>query len=161
MLVTINTDASYLPLEKVGGWAFWIRSDDFVFKKFGYFKEPLNDPLEAELFAVINALAYLSNQGIRCTKIIVNTDCYPAIDFLNKKTVSRLRKIKIGSVPLLVYYNNLITKLLGHNSKNIEYRHVKAHTAITNARSFINDWCDARAKEQAKLKKILKNDCQK
>ena len=30
---------------------------------------------------------------------------------------------------------------------NFEFRHVKAHNGVPDARSFINDWCDKEARK--------------
>lgn len=120
MNITINTDASFCPKTKVGGYAFWITSDLGRIKHSNIFNGVLNNPSEAEMKCIINAVYFLSKKiDIANHNIIVNTDCTSAIKAL------RIRFPKIS------------------------FRHVKGHQkGSLDKRSFVNNWCDAAAKER-------------
>lgn len=47
-LVTINTDAGFYTIEKIGSYAYWIKGDNLFLKGSGVFKEKCTSPLDAE-----------------------------------------------------------------------------------------------------------------
>lgn len=144
MLVTINTDASWHPTEKIGAFAFWAVSDIFKIQKAGYFRDPCKDPTEAEAKAILNAIHVItsSHQGI--TRIIFNTDS------LNAKAIFENDRKHINRFGL--HWG----KSLRHKFRKIfkeydgsfkfEFRHVKAHSGKDDKRSYVNEWCDTNAK---------------
>lgn len=135
--LTINTDASFSLEQKVGGYAFYIKCDDFLIKKGGILKD-VNNSLEAELMAIGNAIAILLPREISRFKwVIINTDCIPAIHRI-KNPKSELDK-KVHKL-----WQSLITKVA---SKRNKIRHVKAHTYIDSPKKYVNDWCDREAKK--------------
>lgn len=149
MLVTINTDASWCPDTLIATYAFWAVSDNFRIVKTGTFKNKCLNPSEAESKCIINALkSVLIHKDI--TNVIINTDSQQSIDLFttstshlrgeNKETWASLRKV----------YKEVC------GSVKITFRHVKAHTRVSDARSFVNRWCDTQAKKQ--LREARKND---
>ena len=54
--ITINTDASFCPETKAGGWAVYIVCDDFKIQKSGKFRGTMKSALEAEMKAISNAV---------------------------------------------------------------------------------------------------------
>ena len=153
MLVTINTDASFHPKLKYGAFAFWAICNDFKITKSGVFRTKCISTDDAEAKCIINSLKVilLAHSGI--SKVIVNTDSLNAIAILtndkthinryagyNKPQWGKLRKI---------YHE---TKNAGKSKPIIEFRHVKAHSGTNDARSYVNEWCDAEAKKQLRRK---------
>lgn len=81
MNITINTDASWHPEYKVGGYAFWIVCDKFKITKSGNFKTNPKSSTDAEIMAIGNAIATLLkvNENIECNLLVINTDSTQAI----------------------------------------------------------------------------------
>jgi hypothetical protein len=151
MIVTINTDASFSKFHKRGSFAFWIVCNDFKIIKSGILRKKVSTPSVAEFKCIINAFHILYNENLKnVSKIIVNTDCLNVIHIINndKFYISRYRLSYL--LELIKPYKNLISK---YPEIKIEFRHVKAHTGVNNARSWVNEWCDTHAKLQ--LKKYL------
>lgn len=156
--VTVNTDASFHPVHKVGAFAFWIRHDQGRMMQAGPLKECANS-LEAEIQAIGNGLyALLKSKFTDIDYIVVNTDCTYAIDAIvdrkyrtaSKKVVDRVLKIIDG---LILKYNPQKKK---RKRPFIEYRYVPAHTDTSTPKKYINDWCDQSAKNHL-WKQINKN----
>lgn len=155
MNLTINTDASFHPDHKVGGFAFWMVCDTGRHKQSG----PLNsvgNSTEAESMAIANALHVLLNSKVPgVTKIIINTDSKNSITFIKKRA-------KVGTPYKIAYL--LIRKLKQKynvpGGLKCEFRHVKAHSGKDDKRSWVNDWCDREAKKEMRklVSKIQKED---
>lgn len=146
MRATINTDASYYHDTGEAGYAFWIASDAGRFKKWGKITAKCNDPTYAELFCIANAIHYtVFHPELRgkLTKIHVNTDCERAMNIIRQPS-KYYNKHK--EVQRAVKYIKRITKGI-----SISLHHVRAHTGADDKRSFVNDWCDQKAKLGAKL----------
>jgi ribonuclease HI len=156
MIVTINTDASYYHDHKVGGYAFWAVCNDWKLCKFGSLKEPCTHPTEAEIKSIVNAIHMVLKQGNNIDWIIINTDCLNAIHLFRNdhKEIQKFGLIRFN--PFFKRIKGLIKRYeskIGRKIK-VEFRHVKAHTTTATAKSWVNDWCDQKAKEGAR-KKIL------
>lgn len=150
MLVTINTDASFYPLQKIGGYAIWIASNKGRVKHAAGFKDTLHGPHDAEFKAIINALHLLKKQNWTITEIYINTDSQTVIDTVeNKGTFKKLPQY--GKDNYQAYLS--IIKELG--VKDVSLRHVKGHLHTKTARHWVNDWLDTEAKKAAR--KILKD----
>lgn len=152
MIVTINTDAAYHSGLKIGGYAFWIVCNDGRFNHTGVLKSKISRPEEAEFQCIINAVHVLFNLKFKnVTKIIVNTDCLNVVHLINKnKQAIKRYRLQFGQP-----YFSKFEKLLSVNNfdkKNVELRHVKAHTDIKDKRSWANNWCDKKSKESMWIK---------
>ena len=150
MLVTINTDASFHPEYKVGAFAFWVVCNEFRIQKAGYLRSLCKNPDEAEMNCIINALHQTLSNKVVFSKVIINTDS------LNSIAIFKNDREHIKKYNLFNWKNKrkLFNKIRhDYNSKNsifqgieIEFRHVKAHSNISNKRSYVNEWCDTNAK---------------
>ena len=141
MIVTINTDASFCKDTKKGGYAFSIVSNTFKTKRSGVFKTECINPDDAEARCIVNAMKIaMTISG--ATRIIVNTDSLNAIAILTAKPN------KYVSTTKFEYIRQAYLKLFQPQSMRVEFRHVKAHTGINDARSKVNEWCDQEAKKQ-------------
>ena len=163
MLITLNTDGSLDWGAKVGnpgkaGYAYWISSDLGRFKKYGRLPNCVNS-MGPELAAIAKGLYFIRNHPelSKATKIIVNTDCQPAIDWIASINRSR-EKDKKHKGTLHNIARHHILEMARKNYRGlpevkIEYRHVKAHTnELSEARKYVNDWLDKKAKEGRFLK---------
>lgn len=136
--LTINTDASFCPHGKVGGYAFYIICDSFKITKSGAFKKKLQNPSDAELKCIINALHTVDVQRLpKVDVVIINTDSMNCITGIENANTGKL----YGKAKVLI--NNIKTKT---GAKEVKMKHVRAHTNKNNARSWVNEWCDQQAK---------------
>jgi len=140
--VTVNTDASYDPIAKTGGYAFWIKSDTFTLKDSGGFKGTITDSNEAEIKALVNALHYLEQKSRKDFSILViNCDNAVARDIVNKRKVSP-RFVEEGSI--------LLTQL--SRFKMSYAKAIKGHQSCKDARHWVNNWCDRESRSYKKKK---------
>lgn len=138
MNITINTDASWHPQDKVGGYAFWIVCDLFIIKKSGRFKTKPRCSTTAELMCIGNAFATLLAQKElpQCRFLVINTDSKNGIHQIKYQTTKTGKEV-------FKLWNRLKSRLQPYKS---EFRHVKAHSGKKDGRSFVNEWCDEQAK---------------
>lgn len=140
--ITINTDASFCPFEKVGGYAYWIKGPNLSIKNSGVFKIKLPNSQDAEIKAVANALSSILKLKSLPTAdvLIINTDCYGSIE-----------QIKNQSTEISILINDKIEKIKQvTGAKTLILRHVKAHVKIIDKKTYVNDWCDKEAKKHMK-----------
>lgn len=148
MNVTINCDASFSKKHQVGSYAFWIVSNLGRMTMQGPFRRVCKDSTEAEMKCIINALTFMTqHKGLmdKAKVIHVNTDSMNAIHVfeLDKPKIKMYRLKKY--LHLRVAYMTVMKKMPG---KKIFFAHVKAHTDITDKRSYVNDWLDKAAKSE-------------
>jgi ribonuclease HI len=146
--ITINTDASWHPKHKVGGYAFYIVCDLFKIQKGGMFKVHPKSSQDAELMCMANALhTLLCQKELPSTKIIVvNSDALFAFEKIGLKkegTGKAVAKI-LKQLRHATSYKDVIMP-------KFDFRHVKAHNGTNDARSWVNDWCDKEAKKWMRL----------
>ena len=148
MIVTINTDASFHPKHKIGGYAFWIVCDEGRFSHSGILRKEVDRPEIAEMKCIINAIYILGILNFKTIeKIIVNTDCLNAIH-LFKKRKSSIKKYELEWG--LDLANDLTNQLAKSklSKVTIEFRHIKSHQHTDTKRNWVNNWCDKAAKKQ-------------
>ena len=146
MLVTINTDASFI--QGFAGYAFWMVCNEFKVLKAGVLRGKVKRPEIAEFKCVINALHILfKNDCKNVTKIIINTDCMNVIHCCqdNKAEIKKYG-LNVKEFPELT---DMFKKIMKGKNIEVEFRHVKSHTGINDARSYVNQWCDREAKKHA------------
>ena len=139
MVITINTDASFCPNTKIWGYAYWIKSDNFLYKGWWAFKNTVKNSTDAEIKAISNALFIIWIQWHNFDYIIINRDSIQA-NWKALKTEKHRLKDKLN-------------EQFWFKKRKIEFRHVKAHTEITDARTYVNDWCDKKAKSEMRAKR--------
>ena len=145
MRATVITDASFFaPLRRgktaetgVGGWAAWVRIDGVPtpIKGYGVIKTAdLRNSTEAELYAALNGIWLAAAHGGRT--ILLRTDCMAVI---------HLTKGFSNSARLNQIWNDALNE---HNLRElvISTAHVKGHGPIQDRASWVNDWCDQKAK---------------
>lgn len=133
---TIITDASFCPRTKAAGWAAWVRIDGHPepIKRYAEFRQPVENAQEAEMLAAINGLWLAAQHGV--TVALVQTDCLAVVHMLNGQTKNEhLRRAFSGALAKA-----------GVAGIARSGRHVKGHTQTADARSYVNRWCDERAK---------------
>ncbi len=157
--VTINTDASFCPIKKVGSYAFIIRSNKFNLRRSGILKANVSNSSEAERMAILNAMHCLTKVNISSKLLVINTDSEITIRHYNRNKElgsSKIKRIiKRREKPSLGFNLVLAKRRLQRLGKIKEFslRHVKAHSGVGDARSYNNRWCDKQAKmrlEQAR-----------
>jgi ribonuclease HI len=150
--ITINTDAGWYPIEKIGAYAYWIKGDDLFLRGSGAFKKPCKNPTEAEMKAILNALHVLDKSGYnQFKKIIFNRDNIHAISSRKQGGLKREIWIALRKLADKSCYVTL--------NPFWEFRHVKSKVNDGSARSFVNQWCHDRCTEELRIAKrnLLKN----
>lgn len=143
--LTINTDASFNSQQKVGGYAFYVVCDSFKLKKSGVFKTSPKNSLEAEMMCIANAvyLTSIQKELPPLKKLIINSDALLAFERVGHGKMKPPIGRKIAALL------SVIKRRTGF--EKYEFRHVKAHSGIQDARSLANDWCDKEAKRWMRL----------
>jgi len=145
MLLTINTDASFHPQLKYGAYAFWAICNDFKITKSDSFKTKCINPHDAEARCIINALKVVMSTQKHFTRIIINTDSLNAIAILTNDN-THIRRYIPDHMKHWKYLRNTYHLTVRNKNINIQFKHVKAHSGVNDARSFVNEWCDTEAK---------------
>ena len=141
--ITINTDASFCPDTKAGGYAFTIVCDLFKIYKSGKFKNIVKGSTDAEMMCIANALSTLAAQKevMQSKFLVINTDSKGSIKQIRHQETKLGRQVNI-------LWGKCIQKM---GSSNNEFRHVKAHSGQNYSRSKVNEWCDFEAKKWMKV----------
>lgn len=137
--LTINTDASFSPTTKRGGYGIWIVYQDKKFQASGGFKDLLVDSTEAELKAVLNAFHIIGSWKVRIDRVIVNCDNKGVRDFVDQKIF-----------PVKEKYRPLVKSLKDYTNKYplVYSKKIKGHQNPTHSpRNYVNNWCDQKATE--------------
>lgn len=142
--LTINTDASFHPINKSSGFAFYVVCNSFKIQKSGKFNTDVSDSLMAETKCIGNAIATtLGRKDLpQVNTIVINTDCLPAISKINYSDEDYCIKIRE-----LIELLKIRTKC-----STLKFKHVKAHSGKNDARSWVNEWCDKEAKKWMRKK---------
>lgn len=169
MVVNIYTDASFNRQYSKAGYAFWIDAGGEPIKRGGPVLLPTCNSNIAEVrsitaalecFILMGSVATMAQLILSITKVIVYTDSRSAIDLISRND-ENIKKYRLNTPEykraMLDFKNNVT--LASNIMDVIEFRHVKAHKETNSTRSFINDWCDQRAKKELTMyiKKIRKN----
>lgn len=125
----------YRPKGKHAGWAAWIKGDGgLAVKGYGTIKpHPLMTSAKAEMYAALNGIWLAGQYG--ATHILVRSDCMTVIHAIQGRLKPHNLEfwqscLKQGELEHLV--------LTG--------KHVKGHGSIVDAATWVNDWCDQKAK---------------
>lgn len=145
MWITIIADASYCPETGKAGYGFWIASQRGKRGGDGILQGDIANNIAAEMMALLNALhvgikAGLIQQG---DKVLLQTDCQPAIDAFNKVRVNITKQEK----DLVSWFREFIDS----NGLHIRLKHVKGHTKNDDARFVVNNICDRKARKNMRL----------
>ncbi len=122
---TVITDASFCPYEKVAGWACWIVCNGKRVKKYGAFKDKAKSAMEAEIKAILNGV-FIAEKAFKPSHYHIVSDCTMAMDALQGRSVT-------------LEWQKLLLAITG--DARLTFKHVKAHTAGKDARSWVNNWC--------------------
>lgn len=149
MTLTINSDASYHPVFKVGAFAFWIVWSGGRLIQSGALKSVLSAQ-DAELQSIGNALhAVLKTSIDGLQHVYINTDCKYGIDAVNKGKhmggcQQTVRKIHTLIQKLRVQHR---FKIGGRFKDFVSWRYVPAHTEGGTPREWVNNRMDQMAKQ--------------
>jgi len=139
MRLTIQTDASFDHKLGVGGYGWFINSNRGPLAGEGILP-PCESSINGEMMAVVMAVREgIEKDKIRHTDImLIQMDCEQAIiRFRDKKYCSG----KEDTALVKQFRDFIEVYKLG-----IEFRHVRAHTGVNDARSKSNEVCDLKAK---------------
>ena len=131
MLCTIVTDASFCPETNVGGWAAWVVCNDVREKQYGAFKDLCKSATEAEIKAAINGAFIAKRSFSQITRYHFVTDCEAVIRYIEKRNNQ---------------WWQIIEDIVGQSEVTV--KHVRAHKNTGSARSWVNGWCDKKARRE-------------
>lgn len=133
---TVITDASFCDKSKVAGWAAWIRVDGIndPIKRYGSFRTMPQTSTDAEMLSAINGIWIAKQFG--ANGVLLQTDCLSVVHLIDGTTIKRKTK------------DRWIRYLASAGILDIDLRakHVRGHTKVDDARSYVNRWCDRNAK---------------
>lgn len=148
--ITVCSDASFSYKYKKGAWACYIRTPYATICESGLIKDDTSSAIEAELFALANALYIVGQiEDLNKHNLIVYCDNQGA-----------LVEPKITKTPASRYYKRQVErntwfhehiKVQLDKARAYELRHVKGHTprkywnSSYSSRSYMNDFCDKEA----------------
>lgn len=145
---TVITDASFCPTTRAAGFGAWVTLDNAGgpprrIKKGGRLNKPPQSSEGAEFYAAMNGIWYAYQAGAR--DILLQTDNMGVVSVINCTTVKS---------PLRSVYADI--RLAHFQGATIRAKHVKGHTNVQDARSFVNRWCDEVAgKHMRAARKLL------
>ncbi len=147
MRATIICDASYCQ-SGVGGWAAWVRADHFshAVKGYGSIRAPMQNSTVAELYAALNGVWLAQARG--ATDMLVRSDC------------TAVREIAHGRCQkeyLNIIWNDALATPWGRSVTSVRVTHVKGHGPIKDKASFVNNWCDEKAKQAMRAARLGKH----
>lgn len=138
--ITIYSDASYHHDKQTGMFAFYLKTSDITFKKSGQLPSTIKNIVEAEMYAICNALHYAHSMNIKAVGVTINTDSKSAMSFFTRD----INKCSGGYLKLRKLFDqNCISVCQG---RNVKIKHVKAHTGNKDTRSYLNNLCDKLAR---------------
>ena len=148
-IITINTDASFSKEHNYGTYAYRIRSNNFLYKGSGVFKDTVENSTDAESRAIAVALWILKQQKADFDVLVINRDNIGA-------RANGKKSYQIHLKHQIKKYKQVLSKTHGKRIRKIKFKHVKAHTNTKDSRSYVNNWCDKACKSEFyKHKKII------
>lgn len=142
MHVTINTDASYSMTHHVASYAVWLVSSHGRVVKSGQVEGEIWSSVVAEYKAILKGLELLVEQNYTdVTKIVINSDCQPAMDVMRGKNHRRWTEE-------LHKETDRLLALLKLDRSKVKCLHVPAHKPIESKRGFVNNHLDRLAKKE-------------
>jgi ribonuclease HI len=168
VLVSLFSDASICNLNKVGGWAAWLKSDRGSIRTGSHFRTTVNDTSIAEAMAVVNGLVAGTNVKLiqPGDTVLVQTDNNAVMSVLEgtakrkaTKSVRARRKLSWRQLKRDVKYHNAEIRLIAsafasvteRYQLTIKWRHVKGHRGTIDKRSAVNTYCDKIAKDHMQV----------
>ena len=164
--VTIASDISSDPSQKITTWACYIRHGGGTLKRVGQFKKYYKNCALAETHALLNALVIAKNEipDWSESKVIIHNEiehvlspCVTKAGNLRKRDTDRYNDVRRIALPIL------------DDAFAWERRKIKAHfhgweNSDNPAKYYINRWCDENSRElmrelrnrKIKQKKLLK-----
>lgn len=147
--VTIATDISCSPKQKITTWACYIRFDGGVIKQVGQFKKFYKNTALAETYALINALtiARLNVPYWGDAKVII----YNEVDYVLRPILNKGGRIRKTDRERAESIKNIAIPIL-EQALEWEKRDIKAHfkgwKKSDNPKKYaINRWCDVESRK--------------
>lgn len=129
MKATVITDASFCMKTKKAGWAAWIRLDDGqCVKRYAAFKGHVDRSDLAEMKGAVNGIWLAMKHG--ATDVLLQCDCKSVVDAINANNDKWKRQRAKGGI----------------TGVSVRSKWVRGHTDTDDARSYVNRWCDEKAR---------------
>jgi|GEM_PF-4524814 ribonuclease HI len=138
-MITIYTDASYIPSSGIGSIAYIIKSEEEEIKG-GKKLGKIEDVTYGELYAIMYALE-LCVKNFDDDIIELHTDNMTCYRYLIPFVHTKPKRHDLQKLYDQIFY------LLRKYKFKLKTYHVKAHKELTTNKKINNDWCDIKAKE--------------
>ena len=153
MRVTIINDSSHCGQTGAAGWSSWIACDRGKRRFGGGFKRKVSNASVAETQGLINGLVAAIREGLvqKGDNVLLQTDAQSALLLLEGKREPKTEDDKIS----IDYFKHVAGKF----DLQFNFRHVKGHSSVQDARSHTNRRCDEEAgKFMRKMRKKFIHD---
>lgn len=146
--ITLTTDISTHPDDKVATWAAYVRYDGGVIKKSGVFKEYPPNTFQAESLALINALVIINNSipNLSDYRLIVHSEVFNPLKPIRNKRGTIKEHDKRRSDAIFSIVVPILNEFISW-----DIRKIKAHNANVKSyekgKYYMNEWCDKKARK--------------
>lgn len=136
---TVITDASFCSDTNAAGWAAWIRVDFHAepVRLSGPFRTNPETSGEAEIWAAVNGIFAAARHG--ATVVLVQSDNLGVVEGINGHSK---KYAKWWNAALKRAFSGPDAPAVPH----LHARHVKGHSKNSDARSWVNRWCDRKSR---------------
>lgn len=141
---TSMTDAGFCPRLRIGTYAVWLRIDGLpaAVRASGVLASDPANANEAEVYAALCGVWLAQRRGAR--EVLVQSDSMAVIEAVR------------GTHRLYAPLWRAELQEHGLHDMVVRAKHVKGHTNVDDARSWVNRWCDAQCRSQLQKARTCK-----
>lgn len=144
--VTIYTDTSWCPENKIAVWAFYAKCSKGVLKEHGQCKGTIACSSTGEMYAIYEAIKTCKAEWPELNGFFVNTDSLTSCHLLWPESIKQSDHFKGDHLQRLKrYIREICPEKESPSNPWLRVKHVKAHTGQDDIRSYLNRWCDKNA----------------
>jgi ribonuclease HI len=140
--ITVFADASFDHVTKASGYAYWHRDGQNVHRGSGGHAELVGSSSEAECvalcIAIVSAIRTLEHRP--GDVISLQSDCIHAL------------KVLQGQIPKMTMiettFSGWALRVMREHGLSLRPKHIKAHTGLEDARSYVNTFCDEASRRR-------------
>ncbi len=147
--ITVFSDASFDHKTKASGYAAWFR-DDFqhIHRISGGHAELVDSSSEAECvalcIAIVSAIRILQHQPGDI--ISLQSDCIHALKVLQGEVKATMIELQFSAWARVAWLEAGLS---------LKPKHIKAHTGLTDRRSYVNTFCDEESRRRMRYMRGL------
>lgn len=140
--ITVFSDASFDHVTKASGYAYWHRDHKSIHRGSGGHAELVESSSDAECvalcIAIVSAIRTLEHQPGDI--ISLQSDCIHALKVLQGQ-IPKMTMIEAG-------FSKWALRVVQEHGLSLKPKHIKAHTGLEDARSYVNTFCDEASRRR-------------